>query len=243
MNWDKIVVKATPYVVKVDTPSGGGTGFICLYNDDKTWVGVATAAHVVASADEWRQPIRLHFGSKQRYLDHTERVIFLSWNTDSAVIFFKNDLDLPQDLLPLFPASRDISIGIEIGWLGFPGIARNAMCFFSGCISAIESTPNKGYLIDGVAINGVSGGPVLYFDHDEIELKIVGIVTAYRANRNQGDLLPGLSIAQDLSHFHNTIQHIRSIDEAQQKKREVDAASAQKPSLLLGDPDPQGHGA
>jgi hypothetical protein len=59
MNWNAIVERVAPYVVKVETPSGHGTGFLCLYNQDKSLLGIATAYHVVEDADQWQQPIRL----------------------------------------------------------------------------------------------------------------------------------------------------------------------------------------
>jgi hypothetical protein len=81
----------------------------------------------------------------------------------------------------------------------------------------------KAYLIDGVAINGVSGGPVLYMTETE-GVQIVGTVSQYRANRATGEALPGLLIAQDVSHFHDVLNHVRSIDEANIKKRELEEA-------------------
>ena len=55
MHWNTIVEKVAPYVVKIETPTGHGTGFLCLYNEEKTFFGIATAAHVVSYADEWQQ--------------------------------------------------------------------------------------------------------------------------------------------------------------------------------------------
>jgi hypothetical protein len=51
MAWDEIVKTVTPYVVKIDTPSGHGTGFVFCYSEDKTICGIATARHVVGYAD------------------------------------------------------------------------------------------------------------------------------------------------------------------------------------------------
>ena len=51
-------------------------------------------------------------------------------------------------------------------------------------------------------------------------------MTAYRVNRATGGQLPGLSFAQDVSHFHGVIQQIRSVDEANRKKQELEAAQA-----------------
>jgi hypothetical protein len=48
------------------------------------------------------------------------------------------------------------------------------------------------------------------------------------ANRVTGETLPGLLRAQDVSHFHGVANHVRSIDEANAKKREFEEAQRQK---------------
>jgi len=223
MNWDLVVQRVTPHIVKIGTPHGHGTGFLFLYNEDKSWCGIATAAHVISYADEWQQPIKIYHQDTTLFLAPADRVIFIEYATDSAVILFpKGNLSLPESPLSLFPAGDPLSIGVEVGWLGFPAIDPYTLCFFSGNVSARPKSRNA-YLIDGVAINGVSGGPVLYATETE-GIQIVGIVSAYQANRATGEALPGLSIAQDVSHFHNVANHVRSIDEANKKKREFEAA-------------------
>jgi hypothetical protein len=109
-----------------------------------------------------------------------------------------------------------LPIGVEVAWLGYPAIAEYTLCFFSGNVSAFQEFRNA-YLIDGVAINGVSGGPVMYSTTAD-GVQIVGSITAYRANRATGETLPGLSIAQDVSHFQESVTRIRSIDEANQQR-------------------------
>ena len=37
MNWNEIVDKVAPYIVKIETPRGHGTGFLCLYNENRTF--------------------------------------------------------------------------------------------------------------------------------------------------------------------------------------------------------------
>lgn len=90
------------------------------------------------------------------------------------------------------------------------------MCFFSGCISA-RNEDKKYYLIDGVSINGVSGGPVLYTTRTE-GIEIIGIISSYMANRATGTTLPGLLIARDVSYLHNIVKLIKSLDDARKKK-------------------------
>jgi len=222
MNWDQVVKKVSSHVVKIETQSGHGTGFLFMYNDTNTWCGIATAEHVVSYADDWQQPIKIYPQSGEPLLlPPQNRTIYRDWQTDSAVIlFFKGDFQVPQIPLALLPMGKLIDIGAEVGWLGFPSVAPQSLCFFSGNISAHQEYRNA-YLIDGVAINGVSGGPVLYLDNTD-GVQIVGTVSAYSANRATGEVLPGLSIAQDVSHFHNVANHVQSIDDANRKKQEFE---------------------
>jgi hypothetical protein len=219
MHWRNIVEKIAPYLVKVETPNGHGTGFLCLANHDRSILGVATAAHVVGHSEEWQQPVRIHsFHTNQSALfKEGERVIRIAWRTDSAVILFAaGELDFPESLIPLLPTNEVLPIGVEVGWLGFPAIEAFTPCFFSGNVSA-RREDQSAYLIDGVAINGVSGGPVFY-STDADGVRIVGIITAYRANRATGDVLPGLSYAQDVAHFRKVIEDIQVLDEARNNK-------------------------
>jgi hypothetical protein len=243
MNWAQVVERVTPYIMRIETPAGYGTGFLCLYNEDKSWCGIATAMHVVDYADDWQQPIRIRQTQtgKLAPLMPTDRIIFKDWKTDSAVMIFeKHDLSLPETLIPLYPIGNPISIGAEVCWLGFPQIQSYTLCFFSGNISAWQEF-RKAYLIDGVAINGVSGGPVVYCT-DADAIQVVGIISAYSANRASGEALPGLSIAQDVSHFHDVIGQIRSVEEAQHKKQEFEksrqSSGGENPPSLSPSPSP-----
>lgn len=221
MNWNPIVGKVMPYVMKIETPSGHGTGFLCLYNQDKSLFGIATARHVVSHADEWKQPIKLkHYPSSTMvFLRESDRAILPDPDTDSAVILVHpGELKLPEDSIPLLPTTVNLAIGTEVGWLGFPALADSTLCFFSGIISAKQDWLHA-YLIDGVAINGVSGGPVIYATETD-GVQIVGTISAYVSNRATGDALPGLSIARDVSHFHETISTIKNLDEASKQKKQ-----------------------
>ncbi len=112
MTWDPIVERVKPYIVKIETPAGSGTGFLCLYNDDKTWCGIATAEHVVQYADDWQQPIKMihHKSPDAMFLKEPERVVFRDWRTDSAIIFFPKPeaSQLPPGLIPLRPLDKPL---------------------------------------------------------------------------------------------------------------------------------------
>ena len=229
MNWEAAINVVRPHVVRIETPNGYGTGFLAFYNKDANWCGIATAAHVVGHADEWQQPIRVRneFSAGPRFLNVGDRVIFPDYSTDSAIVlFFKGDLQLPQIPIGLMPPGQSDSIGIDVGWLGFPNIEPNTLCFFAGAISARQEA-RKAYLIDGVAINGVSGGPVFHCPNPET-VQIIGCVSAYHANRATGEALPGLLRAQDVSHFRGIAEQIRNIDEAAEQKRAFEEAQKAK---------------
>ena len=228
MDWNSIVDVVAPYIVKIETPMGHGTGFLCFYNEKKTVIGIATALHVVNYAHEWQQPIRLqHYPSATTMFlsNPRERAVLTDPATDSAVILAATGtLKLPSNSLPLLPASSSLEIASEVGWLGFPALAPSTLCFFQGSISARYQ--EHSYLIDGVAINGVSGGPVFLGTYEK-GVQIVGTISAYFPNRASGDALPGLSVARDVTHFHNSIKHVQSVDEAAEKAA-AEQAEAQK---------------
>ncbi len=225
-NWDIVVNKVKPYLVKIKTPTGSGTGFLCLYNEQTNWCGIATASHVVDDVDEWQQPIKIiHEGKEILFLKEADRVIFPDPKTDSAIILFPTpkNTSLPKDVIRLRPVDQSLGIGASVGWLGFPYLGEDALCFFSGCISArIED--RKSYLMDGVAINGVSGGPVLYVNETD-GVEIIGIVSAYMANKSTGTTLPGVSIAQDVFHLHEVLSTIKNLEEARKRKQEFEERS------------------
>lgn len=218
MNWSDVVSKVTPYIVKIETPGSTGTGFLCLYNQDHSICGIATALHVVSFAAEWDQPIRIRHSSGEvlNLPADNNRVIRFNTANDSAVIIFsKSNLPFPDSLIPLLPKEEPLPIGAEVAWLGYPAIEPHQACFFCGNVSAHRKWP-AGYLIDGVAINGVSGGPVFY-SHPTDGVQFVGAVSAYHANRTTGEALPGLLVAQDVSHFHEIVSEVKTIDEARSK--------------------------
>ncbi len=226
MSWQDTINVVSPHVVKIETPTGFGSGFLAFYNHDSTFCGIATAAHVIAHADVWQQPIRISpSAGGGRLLQAQDRVIFIDYTNDSAVAFcLKGDFQLPESPIALLPVGEPCGIGIDVGWLGYPVLEPSTVCFFTGTISA---SGQSAYLIDGVAINGVSGGPVFRCVHSN-HVQIIGCISAYHPNRATGETLPGLARAQDVTHFHGVAAHIRNIDEATAQKREFEKAQQQK---------------
>ena len=236
MPWNACYKKILPYVFSIETPEGSGTGVYVATNESKNLAIVATAAHVVEHADDWHLPIKLrHYSTgKEIFLTAEERVIFLDRQRDSACVLIPvADFDLPVDVLPLIAEQKFKPIGIEVGWVGFPSIASPELCFFSGRLSAWLEKDDS-YLIDGVAINGVSGGPVFaMLGVDQPQL--IGTISAYMPNRVRGDVLPGMLRAQDVTLMHETLKQVRSLDEARRKQHDEEVQrSALTPDARVG---------
>jgi S1-C subfamily serine protease len=234
--WYQLIDVIVPSIVKIETPSGYGTGFLCARNEIGM-TAIATAHHVVADADKWQQPIRIHNMTKGEtiILQESDRVIIPDPRTDSAAIIIVKhataaQLQLPEAPIDLITVGRHMRVGVEVAWLGYPAIDPDTLCFFAGKISAWNKS-KAAYLIDGVAINGVSGGPVLRRSDESVA--IIGSISAYR--RLPSGITPGLSVAQDVAHFQQIVSTFKTVDEAAHKKQEEEAAKAANQSA---EPEP-----
>lgn len=220
-NWQDAISKIAPYVVKISTPNGWGTGFLVSNSQSAHLVGIATAAHVINQAHYWEQPIRIdHLSSGQTILlRHTDRAITVNEHKDTASIVFPTQLKhFPFVALNLSPEGMHLKIGTEVGWLGYPNISPSDTCFFSGRISAwLEK--NDAYLVDGVAINGVSGGPgFIYEGGRDGGIDLIGLVSAYIPNMATGQALPGLAVLRNVSELQQLVKDFKTIDEAKEKE-------------------------
>lgn len=213
MEWFQAVEILKGCVIRIATPIGTGSGFLLPWQSKSGLCAVATAAHVIDHASYWEQPIRLdHIETgKSMLIRQEQRAIFADAKLDTAVIVFETGvIEPPEEPFSFVPAQNYLKVGNEVGWLGFPAITPS-MCFFSGRISAWREE-DKAYLIDGVAINGVSGGVV--FNLQDEKPMVVGVVSAYIPNRATGEVLPGLAVARDVSYLHEQATNFASLDEA-----------------------------
>lgn len=211
--WYEAADLLKPRMVRIATPVGTGSGFLLPWASKSGLCAVATAAHVVDHAFYWEQPIRLDQVETGNSLlvRQEQRAIFLNAPLDTAVVVFESGTIQPTEGdLAFVPEDKYLKVGNEVGWLGFPAITPS-LCFFSGRISAWRHD-EKAYLIDGVAINGVSGGVVFALGVDEP--RVVGVVSAYVPNRATGEVLPGLAVARDVSYLHQQATNFTSLDDA-----------------------------
>ncbi len=171
---------------------------------------IATAFHVIDHARQWEEPIKLiHAHTKKSiFLRRPERYIFTNIKADLAVIVFMNEeFTLPTEDPILFPEDKYIKPGIQIGWAGYPAVAPNDFSFFSGSVSCYLSN-EQSYLVDGVAINGVSGGPAFCVLPEE-KVHIICVVTAYVPNRVSGESLSGVCFVAGVAPLYNAVKHLK----------------------------------
>ena len=218
--WHQAFQRMEPFVVKITTPSASGTGFIVALSPNKGLVGIATAAHVIDYPHYWEQPIRIeHFKSgKTIFLNPADRFIETNAAKDTASIVVKRG-DFPVgQVLPTISETKHLKVGVSVGWVGFPAIAPSNLCFFSGSISSWDQD-NGFYFVDGVAINGVSGGPAFSINNTDNEVQVIGVVSAYVPNRATGIALPGLCVIRDVAPLQTMIKGLKNLEEAKKQEK------------------------
>lgn len=215
MEWYEAIDQVVPHVFRISTPDASGSGWLVSRSQINDLCVLATAAHVIDSAHFWEKPIRIthHQSGGTLLLRSDHRAVVIESDKDTAAIVFNSrGLEVPKNHPPLFRRDHHLRPGNEIGWLGYPAVQGADLCFFEGHISAYLDAESS-YLVDGVAINGVSGGPAFWRAGDAIEM--IGLVSAYIPNRATGIVLPGVALIRDINQYHDYADRVRSLDEAQ----------------------------
>lgn len=226
LTWFEALQYVKPYVFKISTPRGSGTGFQISYANSSKLCGVATAYHVIAHEYKWGHPIEIkHFeSSESTLLKEGHRAIFIHPKEDLAFILFSaGKIPIKTDVPKLIDPKKLLKAGVEVGWCGFPSVAVNDLCFFSGYTSCYLKEIDS-YLVDGVAINGVSGGPAFWIPYKTREVKICGVVSAYIPNTATGTILPGLSMLTSVEAYQKDLEYFKTLDVASDaaKKEEIE---------------------
>ncbi len=232
--WYEACTRLSPYVVRISTPAGQGTGCVLAESDNGEYIGIGTATHVIEYADYWRMPIRIESPEKgvsimltaEQYLTVHEKA-----SDASIIVIAKNaDLSIAETQLAFFDSPGQVKKeGVALGWLGYPNVEPNRACFFRGYVSAWLDF-GAYYLVDGVAINGVSGAPVI----DEY-CEVVGLLSAYRPNLASGQALPGLSVVRPVEPL---VQHIKKIRNLGRTSQVVTPPPPPPPSGVVVSPAP-----
>jgi hypothetical protein len=233
MNWSAYVNEITPFVVKIRTQFSYGTGYIFWQNKDLCCI--ATANHVIepATVDKWEQAIHItqpNGASVRYYPQHRNILQNLEGGDSAAILVNKAGLSLPSDCLPIWNFSGEIPIGTNVGWLGFPQVVDQGVLnpsFFSGNISNVFQHL-KQYAIDGVAINGVSGGPLFCQSEADTPL-VIGTISSYVPNTlatgGVEKSLPGISVAHSFSSFKDVVVELKDMETVEETIEETKSIS------------------
>ena len=215
-DWHVHVEEVLPHVVKIETSSGSGTGFLAARQDDN--VVIATAFHVVVEADRWRSPIRItNNNASVCTVTHDRRSMALDGSLDSAAILVHPSMlsgfpELPDHPLDVVPHDRSVKAGVEVGWLGCT-FGHTSPLFASGNVAGYHEGM-QAYFVDGVVIHGASGGPAFYYSEQREAVNIMGCVTEYWPDRGRsGEALPGIGIVRDVT---KVLTNIRGVFERTQ---------------------------
>lgn len=219
--WAIAAERVSRVLFRVETDTKGGTSFAILCAEDPSNHGFvtlfATANHVVRDYKPG-SPLSLNSADGSSTLDAQANTLSVippsSPHYDIALISAISDQPIlpPGHLVPLLSHDFYPPRGAQLGWLGFPSIVWPELCFFQGPLSGYLNAP-PAYLVDGVAINGVSGGPA--FNN---EGTIFGAVQSYIPNKPTKELtLPGLMVVvpiASLDHWITRSLKIRPIPPA-----------------------------
>ena len=208
--WHMVVDQVMRTVFRLNTAENAGTCFLVSLGTDtqtsQTFAMFATAWHVLENLQGSSPEIEIISADKSKiFSSKTRKTAFFRMGTtsDAALIMIEVGPELTQEnLLPIMPFKDQLARGAEIGWLGFPGLFNAEPCFFLGVISGYLNDPPT-YLVDGVAVNGVSGGPA--FDD---RAHLIGLVSAYIPNKvNETTTLPGLLALVPINAIRFWIEH------------------------------------
>lgn len=208
--WYAPVDNIIPHIVRIETLTGSGTGFMAVREEHLAMI--FTAAHVISDAARLQQAVRLHhYKSQTNVVVHIDKrnesnsaTSYLEGSRDTAALSVATSLlPFPLESPHLITEDSRLKVGNQMGWLGFPSVAPQNLCFFHGYTSC-WLPEEQAYLIDGISIPGVSGGPAFYMPKGQGTPHIAGIVTEYRYSKSQqtGDVLPGVSLIRDITQIH-----------------------------------------
>ena len=201
LSWPDVITRIEPLIYRVHAADSMGTAFVIgrSRSDGGRHTMLVTALHVVEDVLGNELPLDLVNRDGVQISTLTADAVRLypvgPPECDTALIEIPTrEPLLPEDALLPMPFETMLPRGAELGWLGFPGLVRPELCFFRGVVSGFQEEPPL-YLVDGVAINGVSGGPA--FDQSGL---VVGFISAYVPNQvATGRTLPGLMIVTPLN--------------------------------------------
>lgn len=224
MKWDECFIEICKslYRIKVTCSSGTyfATGFIIgKFNASEKKVDfiLSTARHVLDVLPEYET---IHW-EVERFDWKGEIINKISFKTNieatgvSAIRLHKQ-FDVGCISIPYFVNNGEnfpvrvidpratIMPGARVGWAGFPGfsekkILRSHPCYFEGVVSTVVDRDQRlFFLVDGHGGQGVSGGPLWYWNDETSNYEVIGICSQYLFSGEER-ALPGLVVFESIN--------------------------------------------
>ena len=210
--WHEVVELVAPHVVRIWTPQGSGTGFLvlpvkarpCARSPRQLMSSPTPTTGKNPSASNTKPPVGPSFCGK--------------WTGPSILKAIRTQprsyLSVPTWICPRRPWSLQTRTRTSRQGSRSVGLATRRCQEQTSASSRVALAPGlmatTPYLVDGVAINGVSGGPAFFSG----AVLSRGRSLAYIPNRNTGEVLPGLAVVRGVSQFHDVADGFRTLDEA-----------------------------
>ena len=198
-----LYVLRSVFHIRCGETSGSGTAFTLNYND---WQYIVTARHVVEAFSG--NTIEIFHDGKWKGLE-VHVIGKGAGEIDVAVLSSPLAIG-PQDTA--VPASSTgMTIGQQVYFLGFPlGMKGGSPYDFpyplakSGVLSGVDSWHGANFLyVDGHANRGFSGGPLICYHNQTLNMQIAGVMTSYRIDPDSVN--SGIGIAVDIRHVIDLI--------------------------------------
>jgi hypothetical protein len=222
MKWEQCFVNVCDSVFRIRiTSSGGrftGTGFVAgVYEvNQKLSCVLATAKHLVIKLREdenvlWEvQKINWHGDvvGEVKFESNISKLgngpVRLYQDTDIAMLAIPI-VDFPIKPVRIIHPSYEVYPGTRVGWAGFPSFTRKRTndrqypCYFEGVISSVVIEKGRlFYFVDGHGGEGVSGGPLWYWNDEQSNYEVIGICSQYLKAGDTNLAAPGMVVFESV---------------------------------------------
>ena len=202
---DALPIGFLVHTLAIKTANGIGSSFLVNH---KGKIYLVTAGHVVRGLASADTPVQVLKDGVWRPI-HVVKVLHPpSAKVDIAVL--KTELEAkPSEAIQLDDDdNEDVMMGQSVWFLGYPSAdllhsyfqGHKEMAFVKrGSMSAMDGKDPDAVIlyIDGINNKGFSGGPILYFDLNKHEYRIIGVVEGYKFE-NAEELIGGKAVETKL---------------------------------------------
>lgn len=239
MKWDQCFSQICNSLFRIEVTSSSGTrigtGFaIAKFREvGKLELAIATARHMLENLPGnetiyWviqKFDLRGNLIVTLKFESNFEQVgknpFRFNLKCDIGVIFIPKLENVETKILRLINPGFAVEPGAKVGWAGYPLFTkiktiRTHPCYFEGVISTVIDTVENEfgilyYLVDGHGGQGVSGGPLWYWNDEKENYEVLGICSQYIFPEQKGNL-PGMVVFESINPLVVYLQDSNNMD-------------------------------